>query len=92
HRDFVSGAPAGFTVTASTDVTPVAGMEDLERGFFGVQFHPEVLHTEHGMEILRRFLYEGAGCRPNWTMVNIADESIEAVREQVGGRRAICAL
>ncbi|GAA0261126.1 glutamine-hydrolyzing GMP synthase [Actinomadura nitritigenes] len=92
HRDFVREAPAGFTVTASTDVTPVAGMEDRERGFFGVQFHPEVLHTENGMEILRRFLYEGAGCRPNWTMVNIADESIEAVRERVGGKRAICAL
>ncbi|MEU6751153.1 glutamine-hydrolyzing GMP synthase [Spirillospora sp. NPDC046719] len=92
HRDFVREAPAGFTVTASTDVTPVAGMEDRDRGFFGVQFHPEVLHTENGMEILRRFLYEGAGCRPNWTMVNIADESIEAVREQVGGKRAICAL
>ncbi|QKG24920.1 glutamine-hydrolyzing GMP synthase [Actinomadura violacea] len=92
HRDFVREAPAGFTVTASTDVTPVAGMENRERGFFGVQFHPEVLHTENGMEILRRFLYEGAGCRPNWTMVNIAEESIEAVREQVGGKRAICAL
>ncbi|WP_328601008.1 glutamine-hydrolyzing GMP synthase [Actinomadura physcomitrii] len=92
HRDFVREAPAGFTVTASTDVTPVAGMEDRDRGFFGVQFHPEVLHTENGMEILRRFLYEGAGCRPNWTMVNIADESIEAVRERVGGKRAICAL
>ncbi|MCP9953090.1 glutamine-hydrolyzing GMP synthase [Actinomadura madurae] len=92
HRDFVSRAPSGFTVTASTDVTPVAGMEDLERGFFGVQFHPEVLHTAHGMEILRRFLYEGAGCRPNWTMVNIAEESIEAVRERVGRKRAICAL
>ncbi|WP_192758328.1 glutamine-hydrolyzing GMP synthase [Actinomadura algeriensis] len=92
HRDFVSAAPAGFTVTASTDVTPVAGMEDPSRGFFGVQFHPEVLHTEHGMEILRRFLYEGAGCRPNWTMVNIAEESIEAVRTRVGGKRAICAL
>ncbi|WP_192809183.1 glutamine-hydrolyzing GMP synthase [Actinomadura montaniterrae] len=92
HRDFVREAPAGFTVTASTDVTPVAGMEDRSRGFFGVQFHPEVLHTENGMEILRRFLYEGAGCRPNWTMVNIADESIEAVRERVGGKRAICAL
>ncbi|MFC6884328.1 MULTISPECIES: glutamine-hydrolyzing GMP synthase [Actinomadura] len=92
HRDFVSRAPAGFTVTASTEVTPVAGMENRERGFFGVQFHPEVLHTEHGMEILRRFLYEGAGCRPSWTMVNIADESIEAVRERVGSKRAICAL
>ncbi|WP_030174554.1 glutamine-hydrolyzing GMP synthase [Spirillospora albida] len=92
HRDYVSDAPEGFTVTASTDVTPVAGMEDLKRGFFGVQFHPEVLHTEHGMEILRRFLYEGAGCRPNWTMVNIADESIEAVRKQVGTKRVICGL
>ncbi|MFC4053891.1 glutamine-hydrolyzing GMP synthase [Actinomadura syzygii] len=92
HRDFVSQAPSGFTVTASTDVTPVAGMEDRERGFFGVQFHPEVMHTEHGMELLRRFLYEGAGCRPNWTMVNIADESIEAVRRQVGSKRAICGL
>ncbi|GAA2634100.1 glutamine-hydrolyzing GMP synthase [Actinomadura fulvescens] len=92
HRDFVSRAPAGFTVTAMTDVTPVAGMEDPERGFYGVQFHPEVLHTEHGLEVLRRFLYEGAGCRPNWTMVNIAEESIEAVRAQVGGKRAICGL
>ncbi|KAB2351758.1 glutamine-hydrolyzing GMP synthase [Actinomadura rudentiformis] len=92
HRDFVSQAPAGFTVTAMTDVTPVAGMEDPERGFYGVQFHPEVLHTEHGLELLRRFLYEGAGCRPNWTMVNIAEESIEAVRTQVGGKRAICGL
>ncbi|MFG2002637.1 glutamine-hydrolyzing GMP synthase [Spirillospora sp. NPDC048911] len=92
HRDFVREAPAGFTVTAMTDVTPVAGMEDRERGFYGVQFHPEVLHTEHGMELLRRFLYEGAGCRPNWTMVNIAEESIEAVRARVGGKRAICGL
>ncbi|RFU41961.1 glutamine-hydrolyzing GMP synthase [Actinomadura logoneensis] len=92
HRDFVSAAPEGFTVTAATDVTPVAGMEDRERGFYGVQFHPEVLHTEHGMEVLRRFLYEGAGCRPAWTMVNIADEAIEEIRAQVGDKRAICGL
>nr|WP_253871923.1 glutamine-hydrolyzing GMP synthase [Actinomadura rupiterrae] len=92
HRDFVSRAPEGFTVTASTEVTPVAGMEDRERGLFGVQFHPEVLHTEHGMEVLRRFLYEGAGCRPGWTMVNIAEEAIEEVRAAVGDKRAICGL
>ncbi|MFC7570352.1 glutamine-hydrolyzing GMP synthase [Actinomadura namibiensis] len=92
HRDFVSRAPEGFTVTARTEVTPVAGMEDPERGFYGVQFHPEVLHTEHGMEVLRRFLYEGAGCRPSWTMVNIAEEQIEAIRAQVGDKRAICGL
>jgi GMP synthase (glutamine-hydrolysing) len=92
HRDFVSRAPDGFTVTARTDVTPVAGMEDRERGFYGVQFHPEVLHTAHGMDVLRRFLYEAAGCRPNWTMANIADEAVEQIRAQVGSRRALCAL
>ncbi|WP_425549420.1 glutamine-hydrolyzing GMP synthase [Actinomadura miaoliensis] len=92
HRDFVSRAPDGFTVTARTDVTPVAGMENRERGFYGVQFHPEVLHTAHGMEVLRRFLYEAAGCRPNWTMANIADEAVEQIRAQVGSRRALCAL
>ncbi|MBC6456966.1 glutamine-hydrolyzing GMP synthase [Actinomadura sp. HBU206391] len=92
HRDSCSAAPDGFTVTASTDVTPVAAMEDRDRGLYGVQFHPEVMHTDHGMEVLRRFLYEEAGCRPNWTMVNIAEETIDAVRVQVGDRRVICAL
>jgi GMP synthase (glutamine-hydrolysing) len=92
HRDAVSRAPEGFTVTARTDVTPVAGMEDRERGFYGVQFHPEVLHTAHGMEVLRRFLYEAAGCRPSWTMANIADEAVEEIRRQVGTKRALCAL
>ncbi|MGH3388667.1 MAG: glutamine-hydrolyzing GMP synthase, partial [Actinomadura sp.] len=92
HRDSCSAAPAGFTVTARTEVTAVAAMEDRERGLYGVQFHPEVLHTRHGGEVLRRFLYDAAGCRPNWTMVNIAEESIEAVRAQVGAKRVICAL
>ncbi|GLW65686.1 GMP synthase [glutamine-hydrolyzing] [Actinomadura rubrobrunea] len=92
HRDYVSRAPDGFTVTARTDVTPVAAMEDRERGFYGVQFHPEVLHTEHGMEVLRRFLYEAAGCRPNWTMANIADEAVEQIRAQIGSGRALCGL
>jgi GMP synthase (glutamine-hydrolysing) len=92
HRDSCSAAPEGFVVTARTDVTPVAAMEDPGRGLYGVQFHPEVMHTEHGMQVLRRFLYEAAGCRPNWTMVNIAEESIDAVRAQVGDRRAICGL
>jgi GMP synthase (glutamine-hydrolysing) len=92
HRDSCSAAPEGFTVTASTDVTPVAAMEDRGRGLYGVQFHPEVMHTEHGMAVLRHFLYEAAGCRPSWTMVNIAEESIDAVRAQVGDGRAICGL
>jgi GMP synthase (glutamine-hydrolysing) len=92
HRDSCSSAPQGFTVTARTEVTPVAGMEDPARGLYGVQFHPEVMHTEHGMAVLRRFLYDAAGCRPNWTMVNIAEESIDAVRHQVGKGRVICGL
>ncbi|SEG34199.1 GMP synthase (glutamine-hydrolyzing) [Thermomonospora echinospora] len=92
HRDHTSAAPDGFTITARTDVTPVAAMEHPERGLYGVQFHPEVMHTEHGMAMLRHFLFDAAGCRPGWTMVNIAEEAIETVRAQVGGKRAICGL
>ena len=92
HGDTVSEAPPGFRVTAVTDVTPVAAFEDRERGFYGVQFHPEVLHSPRGMDVLKHFLYEGAGCRPTWTMVNIVDEQVEAVRAQVGDKRVICGL
>ncbi|MFI7618524.1 glutamine-hydrolyzing GMP synthase [Nonomuraea terrae] len=91
HGDSVAAAPEGFLVTASTRQTPVAAFEHTERGLYGVQFHPEVLHTEHGQTVLKRFL-EVAGCRPAWTMLNIVEDSIEAVRRQVGDGRAICAL
>jgi GMP synthase (glutamine-hydrolysing) len=91
HRVTCSEAPAGFVVTARTGSAPVAAMEDAGRDLYGVQFHPEVMHTEHGLTVLKHFL-AAAGCRPSWTMVNIAEESIEAVRAQVGGKRAICAL
>jgi GMP synthase (glutamine-hydrolysing) len=92
HRDAVAAPPVGFAVTAETDATPVAAFEDVQRGLYGVQFHPEVLHTERGLEVLRNFLLHGAGCRPTWTMVNIVEESVEAIRAQVGGKRAICGL
>ncbi|WP_433499672.1 glutamine-hydrolyzing GMP synthase [Sphaerimonospora sp. CA-214678] len=91
HGDTVVEAPAGFVVTASTEATPVAAMEDPARGLYGVQFHPEVLHSEHGQAVLRHFL-EAAGCRPSWTMLNIVEDAIEAVRTQIGDGRAICAL
>ncbi len=91
HGDSVAAAPEGFTVTASTRETPVAAFEHPGRGLYGVQFHPEVLHSEHGQAVLRHFL-EAAGCRPSWTMLNIVEESVEAVRRQVGDGRAICAL
>jgi len=91
HGDTSTVAPSGFTVTGRTAATPAAAVEAPERGFYGVQFHPEVMHTEHGTKILRRFL-EAAGCRPTWTMVNIVEEQTERIREQVGGGRAIAGL
>jgi GMP synthase (glutamine-hydrolysing) len=91
HGDTCTAAPPGFIVTAQTQATPVAAVEDADRGMFGVQFHPEVMHTEHGQRVLQRFL-ELAGCRPSWTMVNIVQEQVERIREQVGGGHAICGL
>ncbi|MEU5866791.1 MULTISPECIES: glutamine-hydrolyzing GMP synthase [unclassified Nonomuraea] len=91
HGDSVAAAPEGFAVTASTSETPVAAFEHPERGLYGVQFHPEVLHSEHGQAVLKHFL-DAAGCRPSWTMLNIVEDSVESVRRQVGDGRAICAL
>jgi GMP synthase (glutamine-hydrolysing) len=92
HGDSVKQAPDGFTVTASTTGTPVAAFEDVDRGLAGVQFHPEVLHSEHGQMVLEHFLYEVAGCKPTWTMSNVIDEQVEAIRAQVGDKRVICGL
>jgi GMP synthase (glutamine-hydrolysing) len=92
HGDAVTVAPSGFTVTAGSSGAPIAAFEDVSRGLAGVQFHPEVMHTEHGQEILRHFLYDIAGARPSWTEANIIDEQVEAIRAQVGGKQVICAL
>jgi GMP synthase (glutamine-hydrolysing) len=91
HGDTCTAPPPGFAVTAQTAATPVAAVEDADARMFGVQFHPEVMHTEHGTRLLSRFL-ELAGCRPSWTMLNIVEEQIERIREQVGGGHAICGL
>jgi GMP synthase (glutamine-hydrolysing) len=91
HGDTCTAAPPGFAVTARTPATPVAAVENTGSGLFGVQFHPEVMHTEHGQRVLRRFL-ELAGCRPSWTMLNIVDEQVALIREQVGDGHAICGL
>src|SRR4051794_40053556 len=91
HGDTVTGAPPGFRVTAATPATPVAAFEDTTRGLYGVQFHPEVLHSERGLEVMRRFL-TAAGCRPTWTMLNIVEESLAAIRAQVADRKVICGL
>ena len=92
HRDSVKTAPPGFTSTANTRTTIVAAMEDTKRGFFGVQFHPEVAHTPSGMDILKNFLYDACGCAPTWTMVSIIEKSIEDIRNEVGENKVICGL
>jgi GMP synthase (glutamine-hydrolysing) len=92
HGDTVTAAPRGFRVTARTEVSPVAAMEDPERGFFGVQFHPEVAHTPHGTEMLKRFLYDACGQLPEWTPVNVIGRAVDRVRDQVGDAFALCAL
>ncbi|UMG93377.1 glutamine-hydrolyzing GMP synthase [Nocardioides sp. TF02-7] len=93
HGDSVTAAPDGFQVLASTPGTPVAAFEAPDRRMAGVQWHPEVLHSEHGQQVLEHFLHKIAGCRPTWTMVNIVEEQIEKIRDQIGDRgQAICAL
>src|ERR671912_436635 len=84
HGDAVLSVPEGFEVTAETLSVPIIAFEDRERRHFGVQFHPEVRHTEYGMEILKNFLYEACGCKPEWTPVNIITDAVERIRAQVG--------
>src|SRR5207302_4589622 len=92
HADSIVAAPPGFRVTARTEGVPVAALEDPDRAVYGVQFHPEVAHTDRGQEILKHFLYDVCGCRPSWTMVSIIETSVEAIRAQVGDEQVICGL
>ena len=92
HGDSVSKAPAGFTVTAVTAGAPVAAFEDLARRFAGVQFHPEVLHSEHGQRVLEHFLWNIAGCRRDWTTSSVVEDQVAAIRAQVGDAEVICGL
>jgi GMP synthase (glutamine-hydrolysing) len=92
HGDAVTSAPDGFDVIASSAGAPVAGFENRARKLAGVQYHPEVLHSPHGQQVLTRFLHEFAGIGPTWTPANIAEQLIEAVREQIGDGQAICGL
>ena len=92
HRDSVVAAPVGFTVTASTSGAVVAAFENQEQRMFGVQWHPEVLHSSFGQQVLERFLYEGAGIEPSWTTSNIIDDLVADIRAQVGDRHVLCGL
>ena len=92
HGDRVTSLPPGFRRIASTDSAPIAGIADEERGFYGVQFHPEVTHTRQGARILRRFVHDICGCAPSWTPAAIIEDGIGRVRREVGGGHVLLAL
>lgn len=92
HGDVVLKAPEGFTVTGYTENTPVAVMENREKGIYGVQFHPEVYHTEKGIKIFENFLFHLSGIEKNWELGDFISRKIEEIRKRVGNSRAICAL
>jgi GMP synthase (glutamine-hydrolysing) len=92
HRDSVTAPPAGARVVASSTSTPIAAFEDPERGLYGVQFHPEVVHTPYGNDLLKNFLYTVADAPPTWTAAAVIEEQVERIRAQVGSQRVLCAL
>jgi GMP synthase (glutamine-hydrolysing) len=92
HRDTVFEPPPGFTALASSSASPVAAIEDVTRGVYGIQFHPEVVHTPYGQEILTRFLTEVCGCERTWSAASIVEDQIARIRKQVGDGRVICGL
>ena len=92
HRDSVVAAPRGARVVADSPSAPIAAFEHSDRGLYGVQFHPEVVHTPHGTEVLKNFLYSVAGAPPTWTPAAVIEEQVERIRAQVGSERVICGL
>jgi GMP synthase (glutamine-hydrolysing) len=92
HGDQVVAAPEGFDVLASTKTTPVAAFESKAKRIYGVQWHPEVKHSQQGQKVLTNFLYDGAGLEPNWNSGNVIAEQVQKIRDQVGDARVICGL
>jgi GMP synthase (glutamine-hydrolysing) len=92
HRDTVYEAPPGFSALASSTESPVAAVEDIDRALYGIQFHPEVVHTPYGQQVLTTFLADICGCARDWSAASIIDEQITAIRAQVGEGRVICGL
>ena len=92
HGDFVSAAPEDFAVVATSANAPVAAMQHPARNLYAILFHPEVVHTERGLEILRNFAYGICGCTGDWTMASFVEEATARIRAQVGGGRVVCAL
>jgi GMP synthase (glutamine-hydrolysing) len=92
HRDTVFAPPPGFTALAASTVSPVAAFESIERGIYGIQFHPEVVHTPYGQQVLETFLVDVCGCDPTWSAESVISDQVRRIREQVGDGRAVCGL
>jgi GMP synthase (glutamine-hydrolysing) len=92
HRDTVFAPPPGFTALASSSESPVAALESVERGIYGIQFHPEVVHTPYGQDVITRFLEDICGCERSWSAASVIDDQIARIRAQVGDGRVICGL
>ncbi|MBV9818938.1 MAG: glutamine-hydrolyzing GMP synthase [Solirubrobacterales bacterium] len=92
HRDTVYAPPPGFTALAASTVSPVAAFESTATGVYGIQFHPEVVHTPYGRQVLTTFLQDICGCAPDWSPASVIEDQIERIRARVGGGRAICGL
>jgi GMP synthase (glutamine-hydrolysing) len=92
HTDYIAKAPEGFKITATTSNCPVAAMENADRKIYAVQFHPEVMHTECGTQMLKNFVMNVCGCAGDWKMADFVERSIAEIREKVGNGRALCAL
>src|SRR4030066_18474 len=92
HKDSVVKAPPGFNITASTTNLPIAGIEEPKGKIYGIQFHPEVIHTPSGMDILKNFLFDICGCSPSWTMVSIIENQVKEIKSKVKDGKVICAL
>lgn len=92
HTDFVETVPEGFKNIASTPSCPNAGMENKEKNFYGIQFHPEVVHSENGINVIRNFLYEICKCTGDWEISSFAKEKIKSLKEKIGNKKALCAL
>ncbi|MDD6213518.1 MAG: glutamine-hydrolyzing GMP synthase, partial [Clostridiales bacterium] len=92
HTDYIAKAPEGFRVTGTTPVCPVAAMENADKKFYAVQFHPEVLHTEEGFKMLYNFVRKVCGCCGDWKMDSFVEQTVVKLREQIGDGKVLCAL
>lgn len=92
HTDYIESVPPGFEITGHTDNCPAAAMQDKERGFYAVQFHPEVVHTKEGMKLFRNFIFDICGCSGDWQMSSFIDTTVEQIKEKVGGGKVLLGL